>query len=331
MRRPVLVLVVLSLVAAACTGPQDRPEKVHDLRVLGMSFDPPEVLMKSCTPRLFQSVIAANGSDGGITSLDPKALEALGLAASVPITLTTLIADPAGAGRELRYELYACASTGDRLCASETQSVLLRDGATTAGELKIPLSLGTVLFANGDPLLLDVINKDTYKGLGGIRVPVVLKLWATDTNETIYAQKLMVYQCNLFPTMKQNVQPVLPGVSLAGAAWTADEVREIHGGGPFSIEPDDFSALEEAYVVPSLSFKPVDVVESWKIARYTTGGEVSPYETGGADLTGEAVRHHATWKPGAALTTPTELQFWFVVRDGRGGESWLTRRARWTP
>lgn len=322
--------MLASVCLAACSGPTDQPTMVKDLRVLGVSFGPPEVMMRACTPRVFQAIIASTAPDAGV-SLDPAIKEKLAGAAGVPLDYTVLIVDPAGNGRALQYELRACVSDGDRTCSDPGGFVRLGDGVTTAGEFKQSLTLGSLLLDSGDPLLLAVLNHDQYKGLGGIRIPVVIKLTAADTGEVVYAQKLMVFQCQLFPTMKQNVQPKLPGVNLEGSPWTADEVRELKGKGPFAIDPDDFADRQETYVVPSLTFKPITIGEAWKIARFTTEGQVSPYETGGAALSGELERHHADWEPDTSLKTPQDVRFWFVVRDGRGGESWLTRQAHWAP
>ncbi len=328
--RAATALAVVSLALAACVGPQDDPSTVKDLRVLGMRFDPPEVMIRGCDPSLFGALLSGGG-DGGVPQLDPQVLQRLALGAAVPLDFTTLIADPAGAGRELRYSVRVCANVSDRTCTNEGDWSELQAGSTRAGELTVRTVLGTHLFADGTPLLLEVINQDTYKGLGGIRVPVVVHLTALDTGEEIYAQKLMVFQCRFFPGMRQNVQPALPGVTLEGESWAEGEVRPLSGRGPFKVEPLDFAALQEPYVVPSLSFKPVSLEERWKLARYATLGTFGPWETGGFDLTGQTERHNATWSPDPSVTEPRDVDFWFVVRDGRGGQSWLNRQARWTP
>lgn len=325
-----LPLAVAAVLLAGCLGPQDNQTSVHDLRVLGMQFDPPEVMLPGCNARLIGGLIAAGASDGGI-SLDPRLIAVLALGASQPLDFTTLVADPAGAGRQISYELRTCTRTGDRTCGTDGENVLLAQGTTAAGELKLKLTLGTVLLPDATPLLLEVINRDLYKGFGGIRVPVVLHLKAEDTAEEIYAQKLMVFQCQFFPQMKQNVLPVMPGVNLEGESWGEAEVRALAGQGPFLVEPQDFVDLEEPYVVPSLTFTPVNLVERWKVDYYTTQGTFDTSESGGADLGGNDERHKSRWQPGTKVTEPSDVDFWFTVRDGRGGQSWLHRKAHWTP
>ncbi len=58
---------------------------------------------------------------------------------------------------------------------------------------------------------------------------------------------------------------------------------------------------------------------------------MSAYETGGSNLVGEEGRHRSEWTPSRTSTEPLDVDFWFVVRDGRGGQSWLRRQAHWTP
>jgi hypothetical protein len=183
----------------------------------------------------------------------------------------------------------------------------------------------------GSLLLFEVIQQDTFKGLGGIRVPVVLELSASDTGEKIYAQKLMVYTCQFFPQMKQNVTPVLPGIVFNHVTWREDEIIEVRGKGTWELTVEDFSALQEAYVVPSLMLQPFDLTEAWKVTWMTTSGTMGPYNTGGVDFAGEEGRHVSRWTPDQVATEPADVTMFFVVRDGRGGQSWLTRRLKWWP
>ncbi len=333
MRAQPLFLAVLVLGAsAACVTGQDDPTLVKDLRVLGMRFEPPEVLMRGCDARLLIGA-AAGAVDGGSISLPPQFQLLLAQYASTPLEFTALVADPQGNGRSIDYRLLGCASRGDRDCNNEGDFVELSKGTTTAGELKLRVTPGIQFLDDGlaTPLLLEVINQDTFKGLGGIRVPVVLELSASDTGEKIYAQKLMVYSCQFFPTMKQNVTPVLPGLLFKGDPWPADEVKEVSGKDEVALLPEDFSALEEPYLVSSLALQPIELVESWKVTWMTTSGTMSPYNTGGTDFVGVPGRHNAKWKPDPAATEARDVDFTFVVRDGRGGNSWTTRKVRWTP
>lgn len=330
MRRVWLSLLgaVVIVSAAACVGPEDTPSNVWDLRVLGIQTDPPDLMAPAC---VFSADDLSN----------PAVAQGIAKYQS-PITFTALIEDPAGAGREISYELWACGKVGDRTCADDgTPKYLVASGKTSPGELRIEgLTPGLEGFKKTgnyeDALLFQVLQNDQYHGLGGIRVPLVLHLEAG--SEEIYAQKLMLYSCNFFPqapgseapTMKQNEQPELPGVKFEGEVWPEDEVRQVQGPGEFKIEGVDFTDREEHFVVPSFELKPIELDESWRISWFTDLGHFSPNSSGGSNVDGEEAKPFATWTPGSKATEQ-DVIFWFVVRDGRGGESWITRKAHYKP
>ncbi len=336
MRALTLGSMVLFISSAACIGAQDDPSTVHDLRVLGMSFEPPELLISECNARTLQTVIgigrdAGSKADAGI----PGALVAqLIQLTSKPLQFKVLIGDPDGGGRSLDYRISVCTDASDRRCET-SRRVDLATGTTTGGELTLQVApvndFAASLKTGSTPLLFEIAQADTYRGLGGIRVPVVLELSASDTGERIFAQKLMPYSCKFVPGMVQNVTPVLPGMTARDAGWGEEEVIELRGREKINMLPLDFSSLEEQYVSPSLALQPVAFKESWKIAHYATAGTMSPYETGGTNIGGDESRSAFSWTPDSVSLAAQNVQFYFVVRDGRGGESWLTRRARWSP
>lgn len=310
------------VIAFGCVQPEDVPSNVKDLRVLGIQLEPPEILASQCVRSLE----------------DPAAQQALAAYAQ-PLEYTALIQDPAGEGRAIAYTLYACASQADRTCSTVEDRFVLDQGTTQPGELRLTVTPALLGLLEGpqNALLGKVLQQDTYRGLGGIRVPLVLHLRAGE--EEIYAQKLMVYSCNFFPqpagsdapTMRVNVNPQLPGVLIDGDPWEPDEVPVFEGPGPFTLRAQDFDALEERYVVPSFELEPVQLEESWQIAWHANQGRFTPNESGGADLGGgEPKFHEAEWTPGREAPE-RDVTFWFVVRDGRGGASWLTRTAHYRP
>lgn len=304
-----LALAAAALFAAACVGPTDSPSQVHDLRVLGVQMSPSELMASSC------------GSD------------ALAAAAFVrPVRMQTLIADPKGEGREIAYTVTACANVNDRKCENEDDFKLLAEGTTGPGVLEHVFFFAAQLLPDGTPLLAETVSQDTYKGLGGVRVPVVVKLSAGE--ETIFAQKLMVFSCRFFQDQKPNEQPVLPGILLDGQEWPEGAVRTLSGSAPFIMEAMDFTDREEDYVVPSFSLEPVYLHEAWKVAWHATVGDFSSSQTGGVDFAGEDERHRSQWTPSQEVLlagVETDVTFTFVVRDGRGGLSWLIRQGRWMP
>ncbi len=321
--------------AFGCIGPEDNPTTVHDLRVLGVSLEPPELMAQSCAA---MQVLRTG-------EIPPDALALLAPLAA-PVTLTAHIADPKGEGRDIEWELFACARQGDRTCDNADERVRIAAGRARPGDLVVPgLRLGAcpagqpppsnqspcridVIQPLGQitPLLLKVFEHDQFKGLGGLRMPIVLSVKAGE--EQIYAQKLMVFSCRFFPDMKPNVTPVLPNLLLDGEP--IGEGATVQGSGPFRLSVPDVSSLEEPYVVPSFELKPVHLVEAWKIAWFTDFGRIAPGETGGVDLGGQESRHRVEWTPGRD-SAERDVTLWAVVRDGRGGQSWLVRRLKWKP
>jgi len=52
--------------------------------------------------------------------------------------------------------------------------------------------------------------------------------------------------------------------------------------------------------------------------------------TGGVDLGGQVSKHLTQWTPPSGAAEQ-EVHFWFVVRDGRGGLSWIRRTLHYLP
>lgn len=307
-RSALCVLVLAAAVATGCVEPTDDPSTVHDLRVLGVQTEPSELLTESCDPE------------------DPAAL--LTFASSVSVR--ALVLDPQGQGRPIEYELLGCVRPGDRTCSEPGERVSLATGTTTGGLLELALRPGLAMIDEDTPLLQWVLEADPYQGLGGVRMPLVLRVRAGD--EEVYAQKLMVFGCRLFPEMQPNVTPVLPGVQLAGAAWPDTEVPTVEGPGPFVLTPVDFSDSQEPYIVPSFELEPVHLEERWQLAWYASAGTISPNQTGGSDFGGGEGRHRVEWQPPIGDgAIEQDVTFWIVARDGRGGVSWLSRTAHHVP
>jgi hypothetical protein len=322
---------LMAVLIAGCVGSQDDPSQVHDLRVLGVEMDPPEMMLTppmgtSCFT-LFAALAQLAGGGGGDAGVD------LALIAPFlrPVDMTWLIEDPDGGGRDISYDVSACSDTSDLTCRHDGGFVALTSGTTQAGELEYANVLAAQVVPDGGPLLIGAFENDPYKGLGGIRVPVVIHLTAGD--EEIYAQKLMVYSCQAFPDMMANQQPVLPGMTVNGVEMPDAGRLMLRGtDAPLMFAPDDFTALQEQYVEPSFDLKEVHLVESWKVSYYATVGRFGSATLGGTDFTGTTDIQINQWHPGHDGGIPeTDVDFWFVVRDGRGGESWIQRGAHYIP
>ena len=307
-RRVAIAGAAAAAAILCCVGPDDVPSNVHDLRLLGVRLDPPELMAPTCD------------RDNPLNLLPSYAQE---------VTYTALVADPAGGGRAIEAELTSCPATDAGICdRSDEVRVLSPSQPVASGEIQIDLGMLAFTGAPDDLLLLETLARDPYGGLGGVRLPLVLHLEAGE--EEIFGDKLMLFTCRFFPEMNANVNPVLPGVKLAGKAWAESELPLLEGGGTFEMEADDFADREEPYTVPSFELQPVHLVESWKIAWHADFGTFQPYETGGVDFGGETSRHRVEWTP-PPDGIERDVRFWMVVRDGRGGTSWITRSAHYRP
>lgn len=335
MKRVLVLAVVCGLLS--CVPPTDDPSQVIDLRVLGVQFEPPELMAPDC-----RALLALAQADAGEPDISGLLLYAR------PIDMTWLILDPKGANRDIQYEVRACANQSDYRCDNEGDFVVLGSGSTKAGELKRSFAPGFSFVDNppdgglGTPLIAEVAAQDTFRGFGGFRMPIVIHLKAGA--EEVYAQKLMVFSCRAFPSMKANVNPVLPGMTYsdvvtrrgglgdAGIPWGVADVPQFSGkDGGVRLEAVDFSDRQEKYVVPTFELKPLELVESWQISWHADLGRTAPNETGGVGLDGEEGKHFVTWNPLLAENNEKDVNYWFVVRDGRGGQSWMHRKAHWKP
>jgi hypothetical protein len=320
-------LLFLSLLATvACTGAQDDPSSVRDMRVLGMSFEPSELLFP-CDQKLLLALLSS-GTDAGI-QIDAATQTRLFLFAGRPLDFNALIGN--SNDDTLNYKLRACVARSDRECDNEASFIELGKGETTRGNLNLKVTPGSGLLGDGTPILLETVAQDSVRGLGGIRMPVVLDLENKKTGERIVAQKLMVYSCQFFREQKQNITPVVSGLKFKDDEWTPTPIPSVTGKDEVSISPSDFSMLQEDYIVPSFQLKPINLKESWKVSWYVSSGTMSPNTTGGTDATGAESRQLTKWKPDPKETNAQDITLQAVVRDGRGGQSWLTRKFKWTP
>jgi hypothetical protein len=350
MRRPVFLI---ALFTGACVGSLDTASHVHDLRVLAASLEPPEI-MAPMSP-----------DASGPFPCDPSSLALYG----APLQYTALIADPQGAGRSIEYELSACADLGDLTCSNPGEVVPLARGSTRTNgapstELSLTIAPGLTLLTDagsqvdlpgpyggllsdaglpGVPLLAKVLSHDPNFGLGGFRMPLVLRVMASGDagTEVVYAQKVMVYSCQFFPDMKPNHTPHLPGIRVEslpqedGGAfeWPEDGILSWSGTDSLQLATDDISALEESYVVPSYDLTPVHFTEAWQVDWFGTVGQFGPEETGAYNsFNGQPDPNRTAWMPGSGADAPDGgVTFWFVVRNGRGGESWTERHLHYIP
>ncbi len=108
-----LAIIVMVLGVSGCVTPEDNPTNLHDLRVLAVELEPPEVLIPGCNAALIAGA-AAGALDGGDIQVPPELQALLIQYAAKPISYSALIYDNDGGTRPLHYKLFACSSRTDR-------------------------------------------------------------------------------------------------------------------------------------------------------------------------------------------------------------------------
>jgi hypothetical protein len=303
--------IMLALWLCGC-GELDTVDHVKDLRMLAVRLDPPD------------------------QKLTPSQLQALpGAQATQTVNVTVLIADPNAAGRSIDYTLSTCArlDTTNRNCTSASigyQQIL--QGQTSAPNGYTELSL---TFSAPDTLLLQALEQDPYHGTQGLWLPVQLELSAGQ--QQVVGTKLVVYSLpDVAGDDVLNENPNLLAIHVDQDEWAAQtpfvfSVAATPKDG-FVLNPIFDTSAQQRYQQPTFTGNTRASQEIWLVDYFSTWGGMTPTTAGGAGL---AAANQNT-QPSSAFKPPKAAQlgpglFWFVVRDGRGGESWLVRPAVLTP
>ena len=318
---PAMQLLTALLVASGC-GDLDTIDHVQDLRLLGVRAEPPD------------QAIAVDANQ--MVTGSPQ-----------PVQMTALVADPNGKGRPIDYSFSVCAQLdtgttaaagggggafggGSGSAATPTYRCLpeglqeFARGTTVAKNGWV--EIGGALSANASLLTL-ALTLDRFHGINGLRLPVQLTLGADNTR--IVGTKLVVFTLADAATYVPNKNPVLTGINVAGSAWAADAPFAFTGKRPteegWHIEPIFDPSLQVAYQQLSFSRRPLPFTERWLFDFFSTFGGFSPSTAGGQrPVSAEPEPPDSNWLPPAEARGPGT--FWFVVRDGRGGENWLIRQ-----
>jgi hypothetical protein len=294
------------LLLAACSFGFETASIVLDLRVLGATAQPPELVL----------------------DLDPADPEAAApeLAAH-PFTITVLVADP-GQTRRLGWDMIACPQTNERRCdAADPQEVVgsgtIAPPSGTSGELP------SVTFSPSVALVEASARAADLGGFGGIPVMVQIRVWPEgDEAHAIYAAKRVLVSPRLPAERVANSVPVLDGVASFAGGSPMPPGRCADGPSVIVIPPSselDFVPLEhegarETYVLPTFDGGERSFVENISYSWYATSGSWDQENTGGADGPAGTPDLDTYW---IAPRTPGPVSVWVVYRDERGGESWL--------
>lgn len=279
--------IAMLLVAAACTPNFQDQDVVVDLRVLAVTADPPE---------------AQYDLDAG--TIDN-------------VSLTYLVVDPARPQNTFTFTSQACEPTDSRRCDQGLAFALpsaTRDSQqnTFHNTLAVPSSV-----------LADAEQLAKLGGYNGIEVQVSFAVDDGDPAGIAEGDKVVVYT----PVgTTPNHNPTMTGLktSVAGVATGAfapGETLNLQAGVDNGLRPVLAADAIETYTIKDLNGNPVTLTESPTYSFYTTPGASFDRETADEPDNGVAPSDGLTRFTAAGRGSGT---LWIVVRDGRGGETWLT-------
>ncbi len=343
-------LIPLLLALLASCRELDRPSRVHDLRLLAVLADPPEVI------------------------LDPTAMPP-----AIPsIAVTPLIADPDGGGRPVTFTVRACgndplapsapgagtegagnypaggarSTVGSALCPP--------DGAVSWSPVPEPQPAGSrAAVTLTAEQVAEAFARDLFPGHLGqphggfdLGLPISLEVTVRAGQETAVGIKRVVFWPGpLRADQRPNTNPQIAGVRV----FSARDPQSLDPAGLIEPLPEDpprvLSADQELWLEPTgVQAEPYvtavidrftdevrlqDVpAETLRYAYYATAGWFDPPETGSDVPFGgvPSARTHieSRWQPPPTRELPQDgsalaVTIWIVVRDERGGSSWVER------
>ncbi len=320
--------LALAAVCAACTDFED-PEKVVDMRIIGVRAEPPEIVVPY--------------DPDNPTAVDPAAL--------APVEVCALVADPSE-DRGLHYSMAMCRPTGSGRCNDVEPTFVLGGGQVedpeTASE---PVSMCVTIEPNADLLLVveDAIDADSLLGFGGIQVQVELRVSPDGGGEELFAFKRVRYSPQLPAERVANTNPTAS--ALVGLRGPGDErgrdfplplgrCGEIE---PFLVLPDERlqilpeepPGVREEYLVPTFEGGSRRFTENLTYQWHATEGDWSPFTSGGTiDVAGNEPPLDSIWRAPEdpeVVGDGLDVRMWIVQRDERGGQAWYESCARVLP
>lgn len=308
-----LALAALTLAAAfaGCMGPQDTASKVHDLRILAVSVDPPDY------------VVPGPGQPPSIPFFRIRAM--LGDSSKTQRTLSWRIST-CSRPNALRCEGFGSdAGVGEYILVGEGQGVALD------GLLEVRAELGTLehLLAL-QPLIEDAVKNDPYFGFGGLPLVLAVHVWVDD--EDIFGGKRIPFWLPIpkaYEEIQPNKLPPEPEMLFEGVAALPGDVPRLEGDWASLDVFPTAPAQHETYYVPTFKGELAQLQEAWSYSWYTTKGYFSPETSGGWNPILEEEMETKTKLQLPVGTEPGPFKILCVVRDGRGGETWTVRDAEW--
>lgn len=277
--------MVSCLAGAGCTPNFASASEVTDLRVLAVQAEPPEALFDA---------------QGNVQD----------------VHLRILAVDPARSGFAT-MTASLCAPTDSRRCESGPRFDLPR--STRDQGTEFAASVPGALIA---PVIAFAQSSDKLKGLNGIRIMFALAVADGDPSSPVAADKTLVYsKAGTAP----NHNPQMTGLALTidgapegGAA--PGQPLQLRLGISYGVRPLLAADARENYDTTDLRGNLVHLREPAAYAFFTTAGAEFDRDTADEPVDGIAPPDGLVRLRAVRVASGT---LWVVVRDGRGGESWL--------
>jgi len=276
--RELLLAILLSLSALSCTPDFTAASVVEELRVLAVRADP---------------AAAAPGED---------------------VTLSTLVADPRGGGRELLYAWEACLDDDP-----EAEIPVLTDIDCARAEDLPPLGSEPTLTYRIPEEIADIEQLRLFIDQSGtLGIPVRLRVWPTDSPEE---HKTTIVPVSVQLEGTANTNPVLDGLLKAGEPWPEDEPLVLRLDQAVTLAATWPASNEESYtVVTAGTGEVLDRQEIMAVSWFASAGKLAD-GTSSADEPDVEIELELEQLPPEG----TRLRVWAILSDGRGGFDWAVR------
>lgn len=277
-------LPLLALVVA-CTPSFQAPSDITDLRILAVQAEPPE----------------AQYDQSGVDDVQVR----------------MLVVDPARPSGFALMKWDLCAPTDSRRCDGQYGPTFLsgqesRQGGTGFGAVTISVPPAAVQAA---------LASDKLGGFGGVRAQFAFSVDDGDPNGAAYADKVLLYTAR---GTTPNHNPQLTGLRLTldgtdhGTLNPGDTLC-LSPGVQVGLRPLLAPDARETYTTKDLQGHTITLTEDPDYAFFVTPGASFDRDTAVEPVDGVAPADGFT-RIEASRGSGT---FFVVVRDGRGGESWL--------
>lgn len=263
------------------------------------------LLLAACTPDFAAPSDVKDLRVLAVQATPPEARYDADSGAAEPVAVRVLAVDPSRDAGPQSLQLQICGPTDSRRC---DQGPVI-DGGTVPLEFSLPSIRAPELVAN-----------DKLGGFDGIRVQLSFSL--DDGSGPVNGDKVVVYSPTTAPC-PANRNPAMTDVQLTIAG--ADAGVLVPGGmlareTEYGVRPEIAQDAQEDYCTVDLRGNLVHLREQAHYAFFTAPGGEFDLDTADEPLDGGAPPDGLSrFIPHADAGT-----IWIVVRDGRGGESWLT-------